>query len=155
MEAHPYRIASGKDWKLGVALMGTYDQNMERHSNRRLMVEVTMRGLKLLTRELGLDLFSQPALEMLFHLYAKPDSLPCSLTGLTSVSSTSERNSQRIVHRMVKEAMVSTGPDDCDGRRTIVDLTEKGRQAIDRFLDDWAASAEFLALLDRKSTSRR
>jgi DNA-binding MarR family transcriptional regulator len=135
--------------------MGTYDQNMERHSNRHLMVGVTLRGLQLLTRELGLDLFSQPALEMLFHLYAKPDGPPCSLTGLTSVSSTSERNSQRIVHRMVKEAMVRTGPDDCDGRRTIVDLTDGGRQAIDRFLDDWATSAEVLALLDRNSTSRR
>ena len=128
---------------------------MKRHSNRRLMMDVTLRGLELLTRELGLDLFSQPALEMLFHLYAKPEGLPCSLTGLTSVSSTSERNSQRIVHRMVKDAMVKTGRDDRDGRRTIVDLTDRGRHAIDRFLDEWASSAEFLALLDGNLASRR
>lgn len=124
-------------------------QQGDHKTDRRLMMDLAQRGLQLLISELGLELFRQPALEMLFHLYAKPDSQPPSLTGLTSVSSTSERNSQRIVHRMVERMLVTTGPDFEDGRRTIVELTDVGRLAIDRFLDSWASSPEFKALVEK------
>ncbi|QSR19720.1 MarR family winged helix-turn-helix transcriptional regulator [Novosphingobium sp. KA1] len=120
----------------------------EGFDNRRLMMMgLARRGLQILMAELGLDLFRQPALEMLFELYSKPADQTHSLTGLSSVTSTSERNSQRIVHRMEELTLVETVRDATDGRRTVVRLTDAGRQAIEAFLDDWASSAEFRAMI--------
>ncbi|MFK4873804.1 MarR family winged helix-turn-helix transcriptional regulator [Novosphingobium sp. ZW T3_23] len=128
---------------------------MTQRSDRRLMMGLAQSGLELLVRELGLALFRQPALEMLFDLYNKPEAEPRYLTALCGVSSTSERNSQRIVHRMEQHGLVETGPDVEDGRRTIVSLTPLGRRAIERFLDEWAASSEFKALVDEQLMIRR
>lgn len=122
--------------------------------NRRLMMmELARRGLQILITELGLDLFRQPALEMLFELYSKPADQTHSLTGLSSVTTTSERNSQRIVHRMEELTLVETVRDATDGRRTVVRLTDAGRQAIEAFLDDWASSAEFRAMVQRETAA--
>lgn len=128
---------------------------MTQRSDRRLMMGLAQSGLELLVSELGLALFRQPALEMLFDLFNKPEEEPRYLTALCSVSSTSERNSQRIVHRMEQHSLVETGPDVEDGRRTIVSLTPLGRRAIERFLDQWAASTEFKALIDEQLIIRR
>jgi DNA-binding MarR family transcriptional regulator len=128
---------------------------MTQRSDRRLMMGLAQSGLELLVSELGLALFRQPALEMLFDLYNKPEEEPRYLTALCGVSSTSERNSQRIVHRMEEHGLVSTDSDLEDGRRTIVTLTPLGRRAIERFLDEWAASTEFKALVDEQLIIRR
>ncbi|MBO9724148.1 MAG: winged helix DNA-binding protein [Novosphingobium sp.] len=126
-----------------------------RRSDRRLMMGLAQSGLELLVSELGLALFRQPALEMLFDLYNKPQEEPRYLTALCGVSSTSERNSQRIVHRMEEHGLVTTESDLEDGRRTIVSLTPLGRRAIERFLDEWAASTEFTALVDEQLIIQR
>ena len=129
-------------------------QHIKLPAQRRLMMELAQRGLELLVSELGLELFRQPALEMLFELYGNPELPRRYLTALVSVSSTSGRNSQRIVHRMKQRSLVQTDPDFEDGRRTIVELTEKGRSAIDSFLDRWLSSEEFRSVLDEQIAIR-
>ncbi|WP_454798423.1 hypothetical protein [Novosphingobium lindaniclasticum] len=124
-------------------------------NRRRMIMEMGRRGHQIVISELGVDLFRQPALEMLCELYGLPAGHTLSLTGLSSVSSTSERNSQRIVHRMEERGLVETGRDIRDGRRTVVKLTDTGRQSIDKLFDEWASSAEFGAMLQEELSIMR
>lgn len=103
--------------------------------DRCSMVGFTERVQRLRAAELGRDLFTIPAFEMLLDLYTCKRRQPRSLTALTAASSASERNSQRIVHRMAERGLVMLQRDPKDGRRIIVDLAPETRTLLDRFFD--------------------
>lgn len=85
--------------------------------------------------DLGRELFTLPAFEMLLDLYTQKGSQPQSLTALTAASSASERNSQRIIHRLAERGMVELRRDPTDGRRIIVELSSETNQTLDQFFD--------------------
>jgi DNA-binding MarR family transcriptional regulator len=72
---------------------------------------------------------------MLLDLYTCRSRQPRSLTALTAASSASERNSQRIVHRLAGRGLVKLRRDPSDGRRILVELEPGARELLDRFFD--------------------
>ncbi|GLJ00214.1 hypothetical protein Sbs19_40310 [Sphingobium sp. BS19] len=103
--------------------------------DRCLMVGFTEHVQRLRANEFGRDLFGIPAFEMLLDLYMNRGGRPRSLTSLTAASSASERNSQRIVHRMARRGLVDLQRDPSDGRRIIVQLSPEACELLDRFFD--------------------
>ncbi|WP_254908135.1 MULTISPECIES: MarR family winged helix-turn-helix transcriptional regulator [Sphingomonadaceae] len=99
------------------------------------MVDFADQVQRLRANELGRDLFTIPAFEMLLDLYMCRGCPSRSLTALTAASSASERNSQRIIHRMAKRGLVKLRRDPDDGRRIIVELEPETRMLLDRFFD--------------------
>lgn len=104
-------------------------------ADRCSMICLAERVQRLRTDEFGKELFTMPAFEMLLELYAHRSRQPRSLTALTAVSSASERNSQRIVHRMAQRELVALSRDPSDGRRILVELTPQTIEMLDRFFD--------------------
>ncbi len=99
------------------------------------MIEMTEQLQRLRADEFGKELFTIPAFEMLLDLYTHRSAHPRSLTSLTGTSSASERNSQRIVHRLAERGFVDLHRDPSDGRRIIVELREETIKMLDRFFD--------------------
>ncbi|MFY9348907.1 MAG: MarR family winged helix-turn-helix transcriptional regulator [Sphingobium sp.] len=104
-------------------------------ADRCIMICLAERVQRLRTDEFGKELFTMPAFEMLLELYAHRSRQPRSLTALTAASSASERNSQRIVHRMAQRELVALSRDPSDGRRILVKLTPQTIEMLDRFFD--------------------
>ncbi len=111
------------------------DPHITASVNRCSMIGLAGKAERLRANELGRELFSIPAFEMLLDLYTSTGLQPRSLTSLTTASSASERNSQRIVHRMAERGLVSLRRDPGDGRRIIVELEQATRELLDRFFD--------------------
>ncbi|WP_454888554.1 hypothetical protein [Sphingobium indicum] len=103
--------------------------------NRCSMVDFAEQVQRLRADEFGRDLFTIPAFEMLLDLYTCRSRQPRSLTALTAASSASERNSQRIVHRLAQRGLVKLRRDPNDGRRILVELEPAARELLDRFFD--------------------
>lgn len=103
--------------------------------SRCSIVGFTEQVQRLRADEFGRELFSMPAFEMLLDLYTRKSVQPRSLTSLTCTSSASERNSQRIVHRLAERGFVKLYRDPSDGRRIIVELKEETTAMLDRFFD--------------------
>lgn len=103
--------------------------------NRCSMVDFAEQVQRLRADEFGRDLFTIPAFEMLLDLYTCRSRQPRSLTALTAASSASERNSQRIVHRLAQRGLVKLQRDPNDGRRILVELEPAARELLDRFFD--------------------
>jgi len=120
--------------------------------NRCGMVDLTEQVQRLRADEFGRDLFTIPAFEMLLDLYICRDRQPRSLTALTAASSASERNSQRIVHRMAERGLVALRRDPNDGRRIIVELESETGELLDRFFD---RLVELVAVLPARKQSGR
>jgi len=83
---------------------------------------------------------------MLLDLYRSRSAQPRSLTSLTGASSASERNSQRIVHRLAERGFVDLHRDPSDGRRIIVVLKDETSAMLDRFFDKLVEVAAELPL---------
>src|SRR3546814_11519528 len=90
--------------------------------SRCSMIGLTEQVQRLRADEFGKELFTIPAFEMLLDLYTRRSVQPRSLTSLTGASSASERNSQRIVHRLAERGFVDLHRDPSDGRRIIVEI---------------------------------
>ncbi|WP_458733089.1 hypothetical protein [Sphingobium xenophagum] len=103
--------------------------------SRCSMIGLTEQVQRLRADEFGKELFTIPAFEMLLDLYTRRSVQPRSLTSLTVASSASERNSQRIVHRLAERGFVDLHRDPSDGRRIIVELREETSEMLDRFFD--------------------
>ncbi|MHA6766133.1 hypothetical protein [Sphingobium ummariense] len=120
--------------------------------NRCSMVDFAEQVQRLRADEFGRDLFTIPAFEMLLDLYTCRSRQPRSLTALTAASSASERNSQRIVHRMAQRGLVKLRRDPNDGRRILVELEPAARELLDRFFD---RLVELVALLPAHKPNER
>ena len=103
--------------------------------SRCSMIGLTEQVQRLRADQFGKELFTIPAFEMLLDLYTRRSVQPRSLTSLTVASSASERNSQRIVHRLAERGFVDLHRDPSDGRRIIVELREETSEMLDRFFD--------------------
>lgn len=103
--------------------------------SRCSMIELTEQLQRLRADEFGKELFTIPAFEMLLDLYTHRGPQPRSLTSLTGASSASERNSQRIIHRLAERGFVDLRRDPSDGRRIIVELNAETAEMLDRFFD--------------------
>ncbi|MBT0667406.1 MarR family transcriptional regulator [Novosphingobium profundi] len=103
--------------------------------NRRRMIGFTEQVQRLRADEFGKELFTIPAFEILLDLYTTKSVQPRSLTSLTGVSSGSERNTQRIVHRLAERGFVDLRRDPDDGRRIIVELRGETEKLLDHFFD--------------------
>lgn len=108
--------------------------------DRITMTNLTSKAHHLLMLRFGKDLFSAPAFEMLLDLYLRPR--PRSLTAVTAASSQSERNAQRIIHRMVEDGLMQCTRDPTDGRRKIVELTPEAIEKLDSFFDQLVGLAQ-------------
>jgi DNA-binding MarR family transcriptional regulator len=103
--------------------------------SRCSMIGLTEQIQRLRADEFGKELFTIPAFEMLLDLYTCRSTRPRSLTSLTGASSASERNSQRIVHRLAERGFLDLRRDPSDGRRIIVNLRPETTTMLDRFFD--------------------
>lgn len=103
--------------------------------NRCDLTNLTIATQRMLIRQFGRGLFAMPALEMLLDLYMTKDMQPRSITALTAASSASERNSQRIIHRLAGQGLLRQSRDATDGRRILVELAPEGIAALDAFFD--------------------
>ncbi|WP_236616812.1 MULTISPECIES: helix-turn-helix domain-containing protein [Sphingobium] len=99
------------------------------------MIGLTEQVQRLRADEFGKELFTIPAFEILLDLYSCKSVQPRSLTSLTGASSASERNSQRIVHRLAARGFVRLHRDPSDGRRILVELNGDAAALLDRFFD--------------------
>ncbi|QJU58449.1 winged helix-turn-helix transcriptional regulator [Sphingomonas sp. AP4-R1] len=120
--------------------------------SRCSVVDLTEQVQRLRADEFGRDLFTMPAFEMLLDLYTCKSRQPRSLTALTGASSASERNSQRIVHRMAERGLVNLRRDPNDGRRILVELEPEATELLDRFFD---RMVELFAVLPTREPSDR
>jgi DNA-binding MarR family transcriptional regulator len=118
--------------------------------NRCSVVDLTEQVQRLRADEFGRELFTLPAFEMLLDLYTCRSRQPRSLTALTAASSASERNSQRIVHRLAQRGLVNLRRDPNDGRRILVELEPEARELLDRFFD---RMVELVAVLPMRQQS--
>src|SRR3546814_1690765 len=84
--------------------------------SRCSMIGLTEQVQRMRADEFGKELFTIPAFEMLLDLYTRRSVQPRSLTSLTGASSASERNSQRIVHRLAERGFVAIGRASCRER---------------------------------------
>lgn len=118
--------------------------------SRCSMIGLTEQVQRLRANEFGRELFTIPAFEMLLDLYTRASVQPVSLTSLTGSSSASERNSQRIVHRLAERGFVDLHRDPSDGRRIIVELKEETAVMLDRFFDRLVELAGELPMYHRR-----
>lgn len=103
--------------------------------DRCVMISLAARAHRLISHQFGRDLFSMPALDMLLDLYMRKDRQPRSLTSLCAASDASERNCQRIIHRMVERGLLLHSRDPFDGRRINVELAPEAIERLNGFFD--------------------
>jgi len=104
--------------------------------DRRAMVSWAARAHCLLSARFGEDLFSMPALNMLFDLYVSEVRQPRSLTNLCAASKAPARTALRVINRLVERDLLMRISDPRDQRRVNVDLSQNGRQHLDAYFDD-------------------
>jgi DNA-binding MarR family transcriptional regulator len=103
--------------------------------DRCVMISLAVRAHCLIGKQFGSDLFSMPALNMLFDLYARKDRRPRSLTSLSGASKAPARTALRIINRMVERNLLLRTPDPRDQRRINVELSPEGLQLLDAYFD--------------------
>lgn len=104
--------------------------------DRCAMISLAGHAYRLMEHQFGRDMFSMPALDMLLDLYARRDRKPRSLTALCTAARAPERSALRIIHKLVKQGLLSLTPDQGDARRVNVELSTEGIVILDRFFDD-------------------
>lgn len=102
---------------------------------------LTLRMHQAIGRQLGRELFSVPALDMLLDLYIQTDRHPISLTSLCGACSVPPRTALNTINRMVQHGLLERSPDPDDGRRIHVQLSDHGVALLD------ACCAELRSLL--------
>lgn len=107
--------------------------------DRCVMVSLSAHARRLMEHQFGRDLFSIPALDMLLDLYMQRDGQPRSLTALCAAARAPERSALRIIHKLVKQGLMSLTPDPRDARRINVELSAQGFQTLDTYFDNLLA----------------
>lgn len=100
-----------------------------------MMIGLSVRAHCLMGKQFGSDMFSMPALHMLFDLYARKDRRPRSLTSLCGASKAPARTALRMIHRMVERNLLVRTPDPRDQRRINVELSPEGLHLLDAYFD--------------------
>lgn len=91
---------------------------------------------KLMARAFGVDLFADPAGEMLLDLYVREyDGIATSITNIWNASNAAYGTARRSLAIMERRGLILRKPDTQDGRRTLVLLTDAARTQIEACLD--------------------
>jgi DNA-binding MarR family transcriptional regulator len=106
-------------------------RTLRRPTAARLLCQVH----QIVSGQLGRDLFSSPALEMMLELYARDEHRPISLKTLCGAASAPPRTALFTINRLVDRQILARYPDPTDGRRTNVELTEVGYGLLEDCLD--------------------
>ena len=86
-------------------------------------------------RMLDRDLFGEPAWDMLLALYCLPDrGQPLSITALTYAAELPQTTGHRWQLILSERKLVDHVPDELDGRRQFVKLSDKGRELLELYL---------------------
>lgn len=109
------------------------------------MVNCVARAQCQLSSRFGVELFSLPALNILFELYRSNSSQPRSLSSICASSKAPERTALRLINRLVEREFILRIPDARDQRRVNVAMSPHGRTQLDAYLD---------ALLDLMADSK-
>ncbi|ODP38814.1 MULTISPECIES: MarR family winged helix-turn-helix transcriptional regulator [Sphingomonas] len=116
-------------------------QTAARLDGLRAIAKLTLRLHQTIGGRIGQDLFSAPAVDMLFDLYMQTDRQPISLTSLCGACSAPPRTALNTINRMVARGMLERSADPDDGRRILVCLSGQGVALLD------ACCAELRSLL--------
>jgi len=84
----------------------------------------------------GSLMFNEPAWEMLLILYIEEGGERLSQARLVDLSGASRSTGMRWIDHLVRKAFVSREDHPTDRRRTIVSLTEKGRNLLELYLSE-------------------
>lgn len=103
--------------------------------DRCSMIGLAVRAHCLMGHQFGSDLFSMPALHMVFDLYARKDQRPRSLTSLCGASKAPARTALRMINRLVERNLLLRKPDSFDQRRINVELSPQAIQMLDAYFD--------------------
>lgn len=96
---------------------------------------------RLRNRMLDQELFGEPAWDMLLALYCLPDGGErLSVTALSLSADVPQTTGYRWQTVLVEQSLVERVADKTDGRRQFVNLTDKGRTLLEKYLTrlcDW------------------
>jgi DNA-binding MarR family transcriptional regulator len=114
-------------------------QGPERDSERRC-IELARRivtARQVRSAHFKKPMFGEPAWDMLLALYANSTDGPRQSIGrLTALSGSPPTTALRWLDYLVKEQLVAREANPTDGRSDFVELTEKGRSAMERYLSE-------------------
>lgn len=82
----------------------------------------------------GRAMFGEPAWEVLLLLYATGSGAPQSLTQLASFIGTSRTTATRWIDYLEAQSLVTREADPTDKRTVFVELTDRGKHAMEAFL---------------------
>ncbi|WP_254295365.1 MarR family winged helix-turn-helix transcriptional regulator [Sphingomonas tagetis] len=105
----------------------------------RTIARLTLRMHAAIGGQLGRELFSAPALDMLLDLYVQEDRQPISLTSLCGAASVPPRTALNTINRMVERGLLDRSPDPDDGRRVHIRLSTAGIELLDACCADLRA----------------
>jgi len=89
------------------------------------------------------SMFGEPAWDMLLILYAgMTDGRPISVGGLSSLSGAAPTTALRWLDYLEMDRLVAREPNPADRRSDFVDLTDKGRAAMEQYLSETLESGE-------------
>lgn len=117
---------------------------VERSGELRAVAQLARKLHGVIGGQLGQDLYSAPAWDMLLDLYLRDARKPISLTSLCGASSAAPRTGLYTINRMVKRGLLVRSPDPDDGRRIHVRLSEDTAAMLD------ACFVELRALLHQR-----
>lgn len=90
------------------------------------------------TRLFGRAMFGEPAWEMLLLLYVAESGTRRTVTRLAQLSGASKGTALRWLDYLLHQNLVRREPHPTDRRAAFVELTDKGRAALDRYLAEMA-----------------
>lgn len=106
------------------------------------VLDLILRVRKLRSRHLPIELFFDPAWDMLLELKkCERTQRKISITSLCYASGVSSTTALRHINKMAEMGMIERVSDQLDGRRAYLSLSEDVSKSLDRFLDEAAKLA--------------
>jgi DNA-binding MarR family transcriptional regulator len=116
--------------------MGADEERPVSALDRRAVICLTYRAQRVIGRNLGRDLYSTPAWDMLLDLYIREERRPMSLTSLSGASPAPSRTSLREIDRLVDRGLLIRSRDEDDGRRINAELAPAAIALLDALFDE-------------------
>ena len=89
----------------------------------------------------------------LYLLWNVSDNEKCTYTELANQSGLAKNTVSFLVKHLIKENLLEQLPEPRDGRKTILTLSTKGKELVQKVLEETATSSEQLKLLSRRLCS--
>lgn len=115
------------------------------HAKRAAVVRTILRIRKLRTKFLDVDLFADPAWDLLLDLkLAELDQARVSVSAACIAAGVPPTTALRWITTMVDRGLLDRNPDRLDGRRFYLSLARATSAALDNYIDDAARELETL-----------